>query len=130
MTVKVRLTGVPKAIAEMGKLARAIQRKALAEAASEGLQPVLEEAQRLAPVGETGRLKASLKKQVWEIDDDEVEFEVISDPDVAFYGHMIEYGTRHSEPRPFLRPALDAKKGEAEAKVRQILAARIGKAVR
>jgi hypothetical protein len=29
------------------------------------------------------------------------------DPSFAFYGHMIEFGTSHSPPYPFLVPALE-----------------------
>ncbi|TXH48141.1 MAG: hypothetical protein E6Q97_25395 [Desulfurellales bacterium] len=35
------------------------------------------------------------------------------------YAHLVEYGTRHSRAKPFLRTALDAKRGEMIAMVRK-----------
>ena len=37
-----------------------------------------------------------------------------SDPSFAFYGHMLEHGTSHSAPHPFLVPALEASQSEIE----------------
>lgn len=31
----------------------------------------------------------------------------------GFYGHMIEFGTKHAAAEPFMRPAFDSKKDEA-----------------
>lgn len=42
------------------------------------------------------------------------EYEVVAgDEGDVFYGHMVEHGTRHSAPRPFLIPAAEETKNEA-----------------
>lgn len=40
----------------------------------------------------------------------ELEFAVVGGDDEHWYGHFLEFGTSHSAPRPFLVPALDAKR--------------------
>jgi HK97 gp10 family phage protein len=35
------------------------------------------------------------------------------------YAHLVEYGTRHSRAKPFLRPALDSRRGEMISVVRR-----------
>lgn len=35
----------------------------------------------------------------------------------AYYAHMVEFGTRHSAPRPFMRPAAKAAQGEVVRRV-------------
>lgn len=45
------------------------------------------------------------------------EYSVIAGDDDVFYGHMVEFGTSHSSPHPFLIPAMEEKKPVAEALV-------------
>lgn len=40
------------------------------------------------------------------------EYEVSAGDGQTFYAHMVENGTTHSAPRPFLVPALEARKSE------------------
>ena len=35
----------------------------------------------------------------------------------AFYGHMVEHGTSHSAPRPFLMPAVEESRAEIMASI-------------
>lgn len=42
---------------------------------------------------------------------------VIAGDEDAFYGHMVEHGTSHTSPRPFLIPALEEKRAEVVALV-------------
>lgn len=51
------------------------------------------------------------------------EYEVsVGDRDGGpFYAHMVEFGTTHSAPRPFLIPALEARQATIEYMVRQAL---------
>ncbi len=49
------------------------------------------------------------------------EYAVIAGDDEVFYGHMVEFGTRHSAPHPFLVPAFEDGKREATAAVRAAL---------
>lgn len=46
---------------------------------------------------------------------------VIAGDDTAFYGHLVEHGTSHSAPYPFLVPALEANQDRIEHLVRESL---------
>lgn len=52
------------------------------------------------------------------------EYAVIAGDNDVFYGHMVEHGTSHTAPRPFLIPALEAARSEivqaARAAVRSL----------
>jgi HK97 gp10 family phage protein len=37
---------------------------------------------------------------------------VVAGDDDVWYGHLVEHGTSHSAPRPFLVPALEENRGE------------------
>lgn len=41
-----------------------------------------------------------------------------ADPSFAFWGHMLEHGTSHSAPHPFLVPALESNRSGVEDLVR------------
>jgi HK97 gp10 family phage protein len=45
------------------------------------------------------------------------EYSVIAGDDDAFYGHIVEHGSRYAAPQPFLIPAMEEKKPIAEALV-------------
>jgi HK97 gp10 family phage protein len=45
------------------------------------------------------------------------EYSVVAGDDDVFYGHMVEDGTAHSAPRPFLVPAAEVERPLAEARV-------------
>lgn len=40
-------------------------------------------------------------------------YRVIAGDDRAFYGHLVEFGTTHSPPEPFLIPAFEESRDEA-----------------
>ena len=48
----------------------------------------------------------------------------------GFYAHMVEFGTRHSRARPFMRPALDAKGQAAVNAVQETLRIKVDQLVR
>lgn len=48
---------------------------------------------------------------------------------VAFYAHMVEFGTVHSSPKPFLRPAWEAGKMQALSTIQTEVKNEIDKAV-
>jgi HK97 gp10 family phage protein len=49
------------------------------------------------------------------------KYEVVAWSDEAWYGHLVEWGTRHSAPRPFLTPAAESAREPLEHRVRQAL---------
>jgi len=46
---------------------------------------------------------------------------VVAGDDEHWYGHFLEFGTRHSAPHPFLIPALEESRAEAVALGREAL---------
>lgn len=71
-----------------------------------GAETVAQEAQSRAPVA-SGDLSRSIHV---EQDGDDVHV-VAGDSDV-FYGHLVEFGTVRTPARPFLVPALEARRDE------------------
>jgi HK97 gp10 family phage protein len=69
-----------------------------------------------API-ETGSLKASIHVENAR---GHGYLVVAGDRDV-FYAHMVEHGTSHSAPQPFLVPALEQMRGEVLSRVRHAL---------
>ncbi len=54
---------------------------------------------------------------------------VIGPTDRAFYGSLVEFGTQHSPPKPFMRPAWDSGKGGLLTGITDDMWAEIEKAV-
>lgn len=76
------------------------------EALKAGVDIVQERAQARVPV-ETGELRDAIHTS----SEPEGEYVVAGDSH-AFYGHLVEHGTTHTPPRPFLVPALEESKKE------------------
>jgi HK97 gp10 family phage protein len=56
--------------------------------------------------------------------------EVYVGPDAEiFYAHLVEFGTAHSSPQPFMRPAFEQTKGKALDIIKSELGGEIDKAV-
>lgn len=118
----IKITGareMEKLLMELGpNVARRIGQAANKAAAN----VIADEARRLVPV-RTGELQASITVQA-EKGNDEREIETVIGVFKPTSGraHLVEFGTRHSAARPFMRPALDAKAGEALSKMADMLA--------
>lgn len=80
---------------------------ALPQAAMAGAAVLLEDAISRAPQ-RTGKLKASGRKR---IDSTTPTSATAVVGFTAFYSKFVEYGTRKMAKRPFLRPAVDTKRG-------------------
>lgn len=74
-------------------------------------QKIAQDAKDRVPV-ETGRLRDAIHVELTE-----EGVEVVAGDHDVFYGHMIEHGTTHSPPHPFLVPALEENKSEVIASV-------------
>lgn len=46
-----------------------------------------------------------------------------------FYAHLVEFGTAHSPPKPFLRPAWDATKDAVLGRIREAVMKQLAKAI-
>ena len=81
----------------------------------QGANLVAEDAERrLAPHRHSGELEEQVH-----VDDQKRAGVYVTagdpkDPSFAFWGHMLEHGTSHSPPYPFLVPALEANQSEVE----------------
>lgn len=112
---KLEFSGVDEALEKLRALGReAADEHAMSADGIEALQPVVEDAQRLAPV-EEGDLRDSI--EAVEFDDGSVGV-VIGD----FKGHFFEFGTVKMRAQPMLIPAFEAN----EAVVVDILGGRVG----
>jgi len=49
------------------------------------------------------------------------EYAVVAGNTEAFYGHMLENGTEHSPPYPFLMPAAEENQHEVAAEIQHVL---------
>jgi HK97 gp10 family phage protein len=65
----------------------------------------------------TGKLRASIHVAKTGIS----EYEVIAGNDEVFYGNMVEHGTTHSAPQPFLVPSLEGSRSAVLALAREAL---------
>lgn len=84
---------------------------AVRAALTAGAQEVAQSAKDRVPV-DTGRLQRAIHTEPT----DEGVSVIAGDHDV-FYGHMVEHGTTHSPPHPFLVPALEEHREDILATV-------------
>lgn len=114
MKVEWKLEGAKEMEALLKKLGPAVASKVVRSATRAGAQVVAAEAKRLVPV-RTGELGAAIT--VVQVGEDDVNLRAESR--VGFFkptsrrAHLTEFGTAKAAAKPFLRPALDAKAGEA-----------------
>lgn len=116
-----------KGAKEMERLLKILGPKVAAKVGDQalraGAKPIVEEAKRLVPV-RTGKLRGSITAQIERRKKDADERVILigfKQPTSAI-AHLVEFGTSHSAAKPFMRPALDAKVGEALDEMGRILA--------
>jgi HK97 gp10 family phage protein len=138
--IKVELLGfkeLEEALAQLPKATgKAVLRRALIKAA----KPVEVEAQSLAPRGPTGNLKDSItistrlkKSQRRGPKPTGVEIYIgaaSGKGKKGWHAGFVEFGTRKTAPRPFLRPAWDANKDKVLASIKTEIWAALAKAAR
>lgn len=118
VTAGFELEGIPELKAVLKRVGATTGKKLIADAAVRAMEPIESAAKSNAPVA-TGKLKRSIKIQIWEQTPKKLDAEVYVEDNKA---HLVEYG--HGGPRPapahpFLRPAFDAHKGETERRFGQ-----------
>src|SRR5690554_1594084 len=87
----------------------------LEEAAAAGAAVIRDEVEQRAPRGATGDLAESVDDRPDESSANRATHLVFVG---KYYGYFHEYGTSKMAAHPFLRPAVDAKKAEAEEAVK------------
>lgn len=144
----VRLHGAREMEQVLKQLPEHISRQVVVGALRDAAQPILDEARRLAPVGQEskgrvrlrrtkkgkvtvsnyGKLKLNLKIITLPAAKLEHSAGVAVSVGKAFWGMFVEFGTRHMGKKPFMRPAFEAKKMEALNILGKRLGERIEKA--
>jgi len=145
-----KVIGDKELIKELKKLNASVQRKVMRPAINFGLTPIRQETARRAP-RDTGLLSKSIKKKVGKRGawgkvyvDSQTKYQVetagntvnkrvgaksdekgIQNP--AKYAHLVEFGTKHSRSKPFMRPAMESKKGIAYSRIARKAKERINK---
>lgn len=92
------------------------------QAVRAGLKPILREAQRLVPV-RSGDLRDAMvirTEKRRRADDERVAVLAFKSP-TSRRAHLTEFGTRHAPAKPFVRPAMDSKAGEALDEMGKVL---------
>jgi len=128
---KLELTGDKQLMRKLETLASTTQRAAVRPAANYAWTPVNKAAKRKAPV-DTGALKKSIGKKaktysttgvVWvgvgaRVGEEYVKTDAGGNKRKPWkYLHLVEWGTAGQQPQPFLRPAFDENKDEAERRL-------------
>lgn len=121
----VELSGFDEFLADLERLPESLRTGVYEEALTAAAVPVVLQAKANAPV-DTGQLRDAIDIQGLSVGRALSSVSIgTSDKDYTgqeFYAAFNEHGTARQEARPFLRPAIDAKQGEAEA----ILAEKLG----
>lgn len=129
---KVKFESFKQVARNMDKLAEKIERQAMRESITKASRPIVREAKnRLKPYKDTGLLAKSIKRRVRTYKSSKMVLIAIG-PDrnvvgsaesesgqtrtrrPVRYAHLVEFGTRRTRARPFMRPSFDTKKGESE----------------
>ena len=88
------------------------------EATKEAAEIVAEDARRRAPLG-PGDMH--LRDHITVEPEGIAGYLVLAGNEETFYGHMVEFGTSHSAPQPFLLPAAEENVDTAAALVSAVL---------
>lgn len=127
--VTVKVTGLKELQATLSKLPANLQERAGSHAVSEAAKVIQDEVKARAPVrqvpaGSSGGKRVTARKvllrypgnlrrhivrrKVSKRGDNHVAY-VVAFARSAWYGRLVELGTRNAAPHPFMRPAVDAK---------------------
>jgi HK97 gp10 family phage protein len=138
--MKIKIDGLKELEAALKELPKATAKNVLKRVLLKRAQPIVDAARQKAPV-RTGKLRDSIVAQARGGSAGKEAFaaamrggasrteagqaareanraaggtvEILIGPTKdAFYAHMIEFGTEHSGPEPFMRPAWDGNKGQ------------------
>ena len=121
-SVEVTLEGADELIAGLYKLGERIAKAAESRALKEGGEILRQEMYGRAPEGKTGKLKESITVSRVKSKDDGVRYvEVGPSKETAWRAKFIEYGTVKMRAKPFMAPAVEAKRKEAYAKIAEVL---------
>ena len=104
------LTGLDDVHKALGKFGMRTERNLVIKGLRAGGSVINRYARKNAPVGSKSKLKKSFMTKAGRFRPGrEVVLQVgtKAGKKFAFYAHLVEFGTAHSRPRPFFRPAFD-----------------------
>jgi len=107
--LKIHVEGLREATQSLDELEKKVRNKIIRKAQREGCKEIQAEKKRLAPVGETGELKKSIKVRSAKRKKDRISTLVQTRIEDAPHGPLLNYGTKHIEARRFLNQAVDNK---------------------
>jgi len=122
--VRVKVTGAEEVVRRLNLMADKAE-EAVEAAAMAGAEVVRADAQKRAPRGDTERLAEGMTAELEGVKGTKATVRIGPDKE-AFYGLFHEVGTKKMPARPFLRPALDERKAEAEKAVADELRRKLG----
>ena len=118
-TGKVSMHGLKELNSALKQLPDKLQEKALKNAMAAGARVIRNEARERVPVGQGPRhlrdmivVSKSLKRRGRRLNLRGYVVVGIKE-EGRFYAHLVEFGSIHAAPHPFMRPAFDTKKEEA-----------------
>lgn len=117
--VQLRLTGGPELERALGDLGSKVAGRLGENAVRAGARVVAKRAKQIAPVGETGELKRSIR--AFQDTERRAGERTAYAGTRLFYGRFLEFGTRFIPARSFLRAALDESGQEVNTKMAENL---------
>lgn len=129
-SVSVEMTGLRELGAALKELDDRVQKRIARSATAAGARVIANEAKARVPVA-SGNVKknirtANLKPYKTGLQQTAVGVRVKGKTEEsAFYWTFLEFGTAKMAPKPFIRPAFEAKKEEAATKIKEQLAKRL-----
>jgi HK97 gp10 family phage protein len=150
MTVSVTVTGLKELQATLSKLPAKLQERAGNRSVSAAAKIIQDEVKARAPIREVpagtapgkrvtagkpklrfpGNLRRRVvRRKVSKRGDSQIRY-VVRFAQAAWYGRLVEMGTKTAAPHPFMRPAIDAKGSAAIDKFRVELSGQIDASVK
>lgn len=117
----VEVEGLEEAVRRVQSLKYALEANEVEKALSKGMRVVRDEAKRRVPV-KTGLLKSAIKARIGKRRGKYVASAFAAvDYKKAPHAYLVEYGTRHSQAKPYFRPAWDTKKDQVKKQIEEDL---------
>lgn len=135
MTVTVKIEGLSELKAAIEQLPKAVGKSVMRKVLMARAKTIAAAAKSLAPVN-SGELRDSIiastklsKRQKREAKETGSYVEVYAGAGPLPHAHLVEFGSVHNAPEPFMRPAWDGAKGELLDTIKEDLWSEIQKAV-
>jgi HK97 gp10 family phage protein len=119
--VTFKISGLDKLEQKLKGLGPAVATKIGADSLTAGAAPITKAMRRLAPY-RTGALRKSITSRAVRATGSSLLTRIIGFKSPGRYiSHLLEFGTKHSAPRPFIRPAMDTTHHDVLLKLGQRL---------